>query len=67
MPTGQFRRVGFDIAAVDLDVGVERAQALDVQVDRPDADDAATRQRDLRLAALRDQPARARRSTRASG
>ncbi len=47
------RRLGKDIAVMQLDLGTQLSQALEVQIDRARADGAAARQRDLGLAATR--------------
>ena len=56
-PLQALRRLGDDVAAVDVDLGAQRLQRHQVQVDRPRADGAAARQRDARLAAARQQRA----------
>ncbi len=51
------RRLGVDVALVQVDVGAERAQRLQVQVDRPRADRAAAGQAHLGVAGAGEQRA----------
>ena len=52
-----FRRLGDDVAGLDVDLGAERLQRLDEEIDRPRADGAAAGERHLRLAHARQQRA----------
>ena len=54
---GEPRRARADVAAVEIDLGAHRHEALDVQVDRTQADAASARQRHARFAAARDERA----------
>ena len=49
------RRLGDDIAALELDLGAQRLERHQVQIDGPRADGAAAGQRHLRLAAAGEQ------------
>jgi hypothetical protein len=53
--TGQTRRLGVDVAMVEIDFGAHRLQTLDVLIDRAEPDGTSSGQRYTRLSAPREQ------------